>query len=165
MVAMFKVGDLVVYPTHGIGVIKSIESKNLLEGEKRSFYIVQLLENNMVIMIPTDNVQSVGLRPLISKEEIPKVFCVLREGKRLSLNGGSYNKRHKELMEKLKTGCIYDTAEVLRDLALLREEKPLSFSEKKLLNTARKLLVQEISIVHQSPEEVVDTQIRQILNL
>lgn len=165
MVTMFKVGDLVVYPTHGIGVIKSIESKNLLEGEKRSFYIVQLLENNMVIMIPTDNVQSVGLRPLISKEEIPKVFCVLKEGKRLSLNGGSYNKRHKELMDKLKTGCIYDTAEVLRDLALLREEKTLSFSEKKLLNTARKLLVQEISIVHQSPEEVIDTQIRQILNL
>ena len=165
MAAMFKVGDLVVYPTHGIGVIKSIESKNLLEGEKRSFYIVQLLENNMVIMIPTDNVQSVGLRPLISKEEIPKVFCVLKEGKRSSLNGGSYNKRHKELMDKLKTGCIYDTAEVLRDLALLREEKPLSFSEKKLLNTARKLLVQEISIVHQSPEEVVDTQIREILNL
>jgi CarD family transcriptional regulator len=161
---VFKIGDLVVYPTHGIGIIEFIEAKNL-SGQKKSFYIMRILENDMVIMVPTDNVQTVGVRAIISKDEIPRVYTVLKNNKKPFPDIGSHNKRHRELMDKLKTGSIYDTAEVLRELALLREEKTLSFSERKILNTARRLLVQEISIVYESSKESVDAQIKQILNL
>jgi len=161
---MFKVGDLAVYPAHGIGVIESIETKEL-SGTKKQFYIMRILENGMIIMIPTDNVKTVGLRPILSKEEIPKIYAILQDKPEPSNSEFSWNKRYRDYVDRLKTGSVSEVAEVLRDLVALREEKDLSFGEKKLLETARRLLVKELSIAQECAEEVVDNKIRQILNL
>ncbi|MDL1970333.1 MAG: CarD family transcriptional regulator [Candidatus Desulfofervidaceae bacterium] len=161
---MFKVGDLAVYPAHGIGVIEAIETKEL-SGMKKQFYIMRILENDMIIMIPTDNVKTVGLRPILSKEEVPKVYAILQDRSEPSNSEFSWNKRYRDYVDRLKTGSVCEVAEVLRDLVALREEKELSFGEKKLLETARKLLVKELSIAQECSEELVDNKIKQILNL
>lgn len=161
---MFKVGDLAVYPAHGVGVIEAVETKEL-SGEKKSFYVMRLLENDLVIMIPIDNVQRVRMRPLIPKDKIYAVYDVLKDGRKPSFNGTTPNRRYREFMEKLKSGSIYATADVLRNLALIREEKNLSFSEKKILETAKRLIIQELSLAQGCSEKIVYSEIRQILHL
>ena len=161
---MFKVGDLAVYPAQGVGVIESIEKKEV-GGQIQDFYIMRILENGMIIMVPTNNAKTVGLRPIVSKEDVPKVFSILKKKPELPNNESSWNKRYKELVDKLKTGSIYDVAEVLKSLVFLQAEKELSFGERKLLDTARRLLVKELSIAQACSEEEIDNQIRQILPL
>ena len=161
---MFKIGDLAVYPAQGVGVIESIEKKEV-GGQTQDFYIMRILENGMIIMVPTNNAKTVGLRPIVSKEDVPKVFSILKKKPELPNNESSWNKRYKELVDKLKTGSIYDVAEVLKSLVFLQEEKELSFGERKLLDTARRLLVKELSIAQACSEEEIDNQIRQILPL
>ncbi len=161
---MFKVGDLAVYPAQGVGVIESIEKKEI-GGQTQDFYIMRILENGMIIMVPTNNAKTVGLRPIISKEDVPKVFSILKKKSEFPNDKSSWNKRYKEFVEKLKTGSIYDVAEVLKSLVFLQEEKELSFGERKLLDTARRLLVKELSIAQACSEEEIDNQIRQILSL
>jgi CarD family transcriptional regulator len=162
--AMFKVGDLAVYPAQGVGVIESIEKKEV-GGQIQDFYIMRILENGMIIMVPTNNAKTVGLRPIVSKEDVPKVFSILKKKPEPPNNESSWNKRYKELVDKLKTGSIYDVAEVLKSLVFLQAEKELSFGERKLLDTARRLLVKELSIAQACSEEEIDNQIRQILPL
>lgn len=141
---MFKVGDLAVYPAHGVGKIEGIEKKDI-GGHHQEFYIMRILENDMKIMIPVGNAVAVGLRQLIDHQEIPRVYEILQTRK-ISVDGATWNRRYREYMEKIKTGSIYELAEVLRDLCVLREDKDLSFGERKMLDTARNLLVREISI-------------------
>ena len=161
---MFKVGDLAVYPAQGVGVIESIEKKEI-DGQTQDFYIMRILENGMIIMVLTNNAKTVGLRPVVSKEDVPKVFSILKKKPEPPNNECSWNKRYKEYVEKLKTGSIYDVAEVLKTLVFLQEEKELSFGERKLLDTARRLLVKELSIAQACSEEEIDDQIRQLLSL
>jgi len=158
---MFKIGDLAVYPAHGVGRIESIETKSIA-GKKQDFYIMRILENDMKIMIPIRNAEAVGLRQLIDTNEIPRVYGILRS-KEVSVNGGTWNRRYREYMEKIKTGSIYELAEVLRDLTVLKNDKELSFGERKMLDTARTLLLKELSIVREVSEEIVDQEIREIL--
>lgn len=139
----FSEGDLAVYPAHGVGCIESIESKEI-NGDIMNFYMMKIVENGMVIMIPTTNVESVGLREVISENEIPKVYEVMQE-KVKNMDNQTWNRRYREYMDKIKTGSIYDVAEVFRDLFQLKLEKDLSFGERKLLDTAQNLLVQELS--------------------
>jgi CarD family transcriptional regulator len=120
---MFKQGDLAVYPAHGVGKIESIESKTI-GGNKQDFYIMRILENDMKIMIPIQNAEAVGLRELIPSQDIPKVYTILRT-KEVAVNGGTWNRRYREYMEKIKTGSIYELAEVLRDLTVLKSDKEL----------------------------------------
>ena len=140
---LFKVGDLAVYPAHGVGRIEAIETK-VVNGEEHDFYIMKIIENAMVIMIPTSNVESVGLREVIPETEIPEVYKVMQE-KAQGVDNQTWNRRYREYMDKIKTGSIYDVAEVFRDLFQLKLEKDLSFGERKLLDTAQNLLVQELS--------------------
>jgi CarD family transcriptional regulator len=157
---MFKVGDLAVYPAHGVGVIESIESK-WISGSKQEFYIMRILDNGMIIMIPLDNVNNVGLRQVIDAAQVPKIFEILKE-KEVEPDNQTWNRRYREYMEKIKTGSVYELAEVLRDLFILREDKELSFGERKMMDTARSLLVKEISIAKELDESQVEEDIQGI---
>ena len=157
---IFRVGDLAVYPAHGVGRIESIEAKELY-GQNQHFYIMRILENNMVIMIPTQNAEHVGLREIVREEEVPKIFKILK-AKNIEFDNQTWNRRYREYMEKIKTGSVYEVAEVLRDLFLLRLDKELSFGERKMLDTAKNLLVKEISIAKKVNEEKVEKDIQRI---
>lgn len=158
---MFKIGDLAVYPAHGVGKIESIETKSI-GGKKQDFYVMRVLENDMKILIPVPNAESVGLRELIDVKDIPRVYEILKT-REISVNGGTWNRRYREYMEKIKTGSIYELAEVLRDLTVLKGDKELSFGERKMLDTARTLLLKELSIVQKISEEDVEKEVREML--
>jgi len=113
---MFKVGDLAVYPAHGVGRIEAIESRDIL-GKKQDFYIMKILENDMIIMIPVNNVESVGLRDIIDTEEVAKVYDIMKK-RDIPADNQTWNRRYRDYMEKIKTGSVYEVAEVLRDLYL-----------------------------------------------
>ena len=157
----FQVGDLAVYPAHGVGEIIAIESR-VINGEKHDFYIMKVVENGMTIMIPTNNVESVGLRDVIPKKEIPKVYAVMQSKKEANTDNQTWNRRYREYMDKIKTGSLYDVAEVFRDLFLLKLTKDLSFGERKLYDTAQILLVKELSTAKQADEEAVLSEIESL---
>lgn len=157
----FKVGDLAVYPAHGVGRIEAIESR-VVNGEKHDFYIMKILENNMVIMIPTWNVDSVGLRDIISQKEIPKIMDVMTAKKELAVDNQTWNRRYREYMDKIKTGSLYEVAEVFRDLSLLKLTKDLSFGERKLYDTAHTLLIKELSTAKNTDEKSVVAEIESL---
>jgi CarD family transcriptional regulator len=154
----FKVGDLAVYPAHGVGRIEAIESR-VVNGEKHDFYIMKILENNMVIMIPTWNVESVGLRDVIGAQEIPRIMDVIRAKRDLAMDNQTWNRRYREYMDKIKTGSLYEVAEVFRDLSLLKLTKDLSFGERKLYDTAHTLLIKELSTARKVDEKTVAVEI------
>ncbi len=162
-VPKFKVGDLAVYPAHGVGRIEAIESR-VVNGEKHDFYIMKILENQMVIMIPTWNVASVGLRDIIDEKEIPKVYEVMKSEREAGTESQTWNRRYREYMEKIKTGSVFEVAEVYRDLLMLKVEKELSFGERKMLDTARNLLVKEISLAKNVGEEQVEKDLDKIFS-
>ena len=159
----FQVGDLAVYPAHGVGEIIAIESR-VINGEKHDFYIMKVVENGMTIMIPTNNVESVGLRDVIPKKEIPKVYAVMQSKKEANTDNQTWNRRYREYMDKIKTGSLYDVAEVFRDLFLLKLTKDLSFGERKLYDTAQILLVKELSTAKKADEEAVLNEIESLFD-
>jgi len=154
----FQVGDLAVYPAHGVGRIEAIETR-MVNGETHDFYIMKVVENSMVIMIPTWNVDSVGLRDVISEGEIPKIYEVMKKEKETPSDTQTWNRRYREYMDKIKTGSIYDVAEVFRDLYLLRLNKDLSFGERKLFDTATTLLLKELSTAKKTDEKTIMSEI------
>lgn len=154
----FKVGDLAVYPAHGVGRIEAIESR-VVNGETHDFYIMKILENNMVIMIPTWNVESVGLRDVIGEKEIPKIMDVMQAGRDQAIDNQTWNRRYREYMDKIKTGSLYEVAEVFRDLSLLKLTKDLSFGERKLYDTAFTLLIKELSTAKNTDEKTIVKEI------
>jgi CarD family transcriptional regulator len=157
---MFQIGDKAVYPGHGVGVIEAIETKQI-SGRELMFYILRVLDNGMTIMIPRDNAGAVGLRGVIRKLEIPKVLRILRD-RDVEIDNQTWNRRYREYMEKINTGSIFEIAEVLRDLYLLRTEKELSFGERKILDTAKNLLVKELAIVRDVKETDILREIKTI---
>jgi CarD family transcriptional regulator len=157
---MFKVGESAVYPAHGIAVVKRIDERDV-GGKKKSFYVLQVIENQMTIMVPTDNAEAVGLRSIISDDEVKKVYTILKM-RDVKIDQTTWNRRYRDYMEKIKTGSIYEIAEVLRDLFLLRHSKDLSFGERKMLDQAKALIVKEISIAKRTQESIVEQEIQQI---
>jgi CarD family transcriptional regulator len=157
---MFNIGDLAVYPAHGVGVIEKIESQEI-SGCCQDFYVMRILENDMIIMIPTHNVNNVGLREIIGQREVPKVFSILKK-RDLPVDNQTWNRRYREYMEKIKTGSAFEVAEVYRDLLMLKLEKDLSFGERKMLDTARNLLVKEISLARNCGEQQVEKDLDNI---
>ncbi len=141
---IFKVGDNAVYPGHGVGEVVAVEQKEMM-GCKQVFYSIKILETGMKILVPKNNAKNVGLRPIISKTEASKVLNILQE-KDVKIDNQTWNRRYREYMEKIKTGSVYEIAEVLRDLFLLKVDKELSFGERKMLDTARNLLITELSL-------------------
>lgn len=159
----FLVGDLAVYPAHGVGRIDAIESK-VINGEKHDFYIMKIIENGMVIMIPIRNVESVGLRDVIKAEDIPKVYDIMKENRDAPVDNQTWNRRYREYMEKIKTGCLHDVAEVFRDLYLLKLNKDLSFGERKLYDTAQGLLIRELSTARKTDEDTILKEIEALFS-
>lgn len=157
-VRVFKVGDLAVYPAHGVGRINAIETK-IVNGETHDFYMMKILENDMTIMIPTWNVEQVGLRDIIDEKEIPKVYEVMKQRRETPAETQTWNRRYREYMDKIKTGSLYDVAEVFRDLSLLKLTKDLSFGERKLYDTAQVLLVMELSTARNTDEQTIMSEI------
>ncbi|MCK4603208.1 MAG: CarD family transcriptional regulator [Deltaproteobacteria bacterium] len=160
---MFNVGDLAVYPAHGVGLIEGIEEKSI-SGQEHIFYVIRILDNDMKIMVPRKNAEQVGLRRVISDSEVEEVYAIL-EKKDIEFTPQTWNRRYREYMDKIKTGSIFDLATVLRDLYILQMDKPLSFGEKKMLDTAKGLLIKELSIAKDKKEEEITEEIESIFNV
>src|ERR1700724_1418486 len=158
----FRVGDLAVYPAHGVAQVVGIETREI-SGNKQTFYILKILENGMKIMIPTRNAGAVGLRELIRADEVDEVFEILKS-REVAVEGQTWNRRYREYMEKIKTGSVFEIAEVLRDLSLLKFEKDLSFGERKMLDTARNLLIKELSLAKGVNEDDIEGALKSIFN-
>jgi len=156
----FKVGDKAVYPGQGVGEVMGIEHKDIA-GQRQSFYVLKIMENGMKILIPINKVGSVGLRSLIDEKAVTKVYGILRQ-KDISVDSATWNRRYREYMEKIKTGSVFEIAEVLRDLQRLKTDKELSFGERKMLDTARTLLVKEIAVATKSKEGKIEEKLDRI---
>ena len=148
---MFNVGDKIVYPMHGAGTIDAIEEKNIL-GENQAYYIIKM-PGEVKVMVPTAKAEQIGVRNIIGKEEAEKVISILGEDEtEMSQN---WNKRYRDNMEKMKSGDVYEIADVVRNLAFKQKEKGLSTGEKKMLSNAKQILVSELVLAeHASQEEV-----------
>jgi len=133
----FKKGEKVVYPAHGVAVIEDIQTR-VISGTERRFYMLKILgTEKMTIMIPTEQVESVGLRRVIGKDMVEKIYRILRQRK-VEVDTQTWNRRYREYTEKIKTGSPLEIAKVLRDLLVLKGDKELSFGERKMLDTSAK---------------------------
>ena len=157
---MFQIGDKAVYPGHGVGVIEAIERKQI-SGKEQIFYILRIMDNGMTIMIPMDNVGAVRMREVIRKLDVSKVIHILKD-RDVMVDNQTWNRRYREYMEKINTGSIYEIAEVLRDLHLLKTEKELSFGERKIMDVAKNLLVKELAIARNVKESDILREIKTI---
>ncbi len=158
----FNIGDYAVYPAHGVGKIEAVEEKHIM-GERIDFLVLNVLDTGMNVFIPVKNIASVGLRQVVKTSKVKDVYDVLKQKKR-SVTGATWNRRYREYMEKIKSGSVFEIAEVLRDLMVLKTEKDLSFGERKMLDTARTLLVKELALAKSSNEKKVDAEIQKIFS-
>ena len=156
----FKIGDKAVYPAHGVGVIERIENKEIA-GSILSFYVLRILDNDMTIMIPTTNMKNVGLRQIIPGGKVKEVYKVFQK-RDVVIDTTTWNRRYREYMEKIKTGSVFEIAEVMRDLYVLKGQKTLSFGERKMMDTARNLLIKELALAKSVEEDEIERDIRKI---
>jgi len=159
---MFSEGEVVVYPGYGIGQIIGIEER-VIENKTLKVYIFKPLQSETKIYIPLNSVSKIGIRPVISKEELPKVYACLTK-KEVTISNEPWNKRYREYTEKLKSGNIFVLAELLRELTEVSKRKPLSFGEKKIYEKAKEHLVLELSICENCSPKEIELKIKEILN-
>lgn len=157
---MFEVGEVAVYPGHGVGKIESIEEKEF-SGTKQAFYVMRILDTDMTIMVPVDGTKNAGLRCVIGSGEVKRVYDILKE-KNVIHDNAPWNRRYKEYMERIKSGSIFEVAMVLRELYSLKVWKELSFGEKKMFEIARNLIKKELSIALTKNETEVEEEIEEI---
>ena len=153
---MFKIGDKVVYPMHGAGIIEAIEEKEVL-GETRQYYILRLPVGDMKVMIPIATCKEVGLREVIDDDGVEKVFGILRD--KSTNMSENWNKRYRANLEKIKSGNIYEVAEVVRNLINRDREKGLSSGERKMLENARQILISELVLATEMAEDNAKTMV------
>jgi CarD family transcriptional regulator len=156
----FNVGDKAVYPAQGVAEVIKIEEKDIA-GTRQRFYVLRILDTDRKIMVPVSNATAVGLRNVINEDEILEIFDILKE-RTIAFDNQTWNRRYRGFMDKIKTGSIYDVAEVLRDLYRLKTDKQLSFGERRMLDTARTLIVKEIAIARSQTEDQVKTEIESL---
>jgi len=157
---VFKIGDRVVYPMHGAGIIEAIEERDFL-GEMKEYYVMKLPFGGMKVMVPMNNVANIGLRQVVGMAEIDKVFNILKDRQKIVVT--TWNRRVKANMDKIKSGDIYEVAEVVRNLALQDKEKKLSTGERRLLENARQILISEMVLVQNMEEQKVAILINELL--
>jgi CarD family transcriptional regulator, regulator of rRNA transcription len=156
----FRVGDKVVYPHHGAATIEKKEKKDVF-GEKKDYLILKLAYGDLTLMVPADNAEDIGLRDVINDEEVEEVFAVLRKKEaRMPTN---WSRRFKNHVEKLKSGDIYQVAEVVRNLSLRDADKGLSAGEKRMLARARQILVSELTFALNVDEELAESRLDDVL--
>ena len=152
---MFNIGDKVVYPMHGAGVIQDIEEKDIL-GEKEAYYIIKM-PGEVKVMVPTAKAEEVGMRNIIDQETAGKVFKVLETNStEMALN---WNKRYRDNMEKMKSGDIYEIADVVRNLSFKQKERTLSTGEKKMLLNAKQILVSELTLAQNMQKDQIEQMV------
>jgi CarD family transcriptional regulator len=139
---MFEVGEEIIYPTLGVGKVEAIEEREI-QGNKQQFYILRILSDNSMVMVPTDNAETVGLRQLIGPDEVSKVFEILKGD--IDEMSANWTRRYKDNLDRLKSGSIFQMAAVFRNLSLLKQKRELSFGEKKMLEDTKELIVAELS--------------------
>lgn len=144
-------------------MIESIENREI-SGDEQTFFILRILDNGMTIMIPTGNVDHVGLREVVNRREVSKVYNILKE-RDIVVDNQTWNRRQREYTEKIKSGSLFEIAEVLRDLFVLKVEKDLSFGERRMMDTAHNLLIKEISVAKEVPETKVKEEVRKIFEV
>lgn len=151
-VMMFNIGDKVVYPMHGAGVIEEIEEKNIL-GEIRKYYVMKIPIGEMKVMVPLDNINEIGIRNIITETEVTEVLNLLKDS--ASNMPDNWNRRYRENMDKLKSGNIFEVAMVVRNLMLADKEKGLSTGERKMLTNAKQILISELVLARNSDENTI----------
>jgi CarD family transcriptional regulator len=156
----FAIGDKVVYPNHGVGIIEQISSRTIGPNIER-FYLLKIKASSLKVMVPFQNVSSVGLRPLVKNGELQKIMDYLTDGE--CENHTDWKYRFKENSDKMRTGCLIDVAGVLKSLLQLARSKPLSFREKKMLDRARYLLVSEVAVARNTDEDSAEQMLSKAL--
>ncbi len=157
----FSIGDKVVYPNHGVGVIEQISSRTIGTQIER-FYLLKIKASSLKVMVPFHNVGSVGLRRVVRNGEVQKIIDFLMDGK--CENNADWKYRFKENSDKMRTGSLMEVAVVLKGLLMLNQQKPLSFREKKMLERARYLLVSELAMARNWEETDVEDELRKALS-
>ena len=157
----FAIGEKAVYPSRGIAEVQGIEKKEI-HGRIQSFYVLKLEDNGLKILVPTDKADQVGLRPVAGADDVEEVLQILRE-RAVRCDRHTWNRRYRGFMEKIKSGSLFEVAEVFRDLYRLKTTKTLSFGERRMLDTARDLIVQEISAARKKDEVAVTQELEQVL--
>ena len=158
---MFKIGDRIVYPMHGAGVIEQIEEKEIL-GEKRKYYVMKMPIGDMKVMIPVDNIEEIGIREIIDDDDMEKVVKILKgDQTKMPQN---WNRRYRMNMEKIKSGDIFEIASVVRNLMIRDAQKGLSTGERKMLNSAKQMLISEIVLVSDIDQEETEKFIDEAVN-
>ena len=161
VIPSFKTGELAVYPAHGVGLITGVESRDV-SGVNRCYYIIKVLDTDAIIMVPVDNAETVGLRKVVTLSMVPKVYQILKD-KNTILDNQTWNRRYRDYTDKIKSGCVMEVAKVLRDLYYLKFDKELSFGERKMFDTAKNLLVKELSIARKTKEAKIEEELYRIL--
>ena len=157
---MFRKGDKVIYPHHGAAVIEDLTEREFL-GEKKKYFVLRLAYGDLTLMVPVESTEEVGLREVVSKREVKKVLDVLREDEsRMPTN---WSRRYKTNIEKIRSGDVYQVAEVVRNLAIRESEKGLSAGEKRMLAKARQILVSELVFAVSVDEEKAEGMIDKVL--
>ena len=156
----FEIGDSVVYPHHGAGKVLKKEEKDVL-GERREYLTIKILHNDMTVMVPTANAAVAGLRRVLDEETVKKVLAVLQD--EVSEMPKNWNRRFKHNRDKIKTGDIYELAEVVRNLAIRENEKGLSTGEKQMFTRAKKILASELMYALAMDEDEVDEHLTMLL--
>ena len=155
---MFNIGDKVVYPMYGAGVIQAIEEKEIL-GHKKKYYILKFPIGSMKVMVPADNVDNIGIRGIINSQEDSQVFQIL--GGQQTDMPDNWNKRYRANMDKIKSGNIFEIAAVVRNLMIRDRDKGLSAGERKMLNSAKQILVSELALVQNVSDDEIEKLIDQ----
>lgn len=156
----FQIGDKVIYPNHGLGVVEKVEEKTIL-GTTTGFFHLRIISNETTVLVPVANVDNVGLRRAITDEEVERLFNLLGDGK--IDNHQNWKGRFKDNSDKMRTGSIYDMADVLKSLTFLSKSKSLSFREKRMLDRAKSLIVSEISEVMCLTAATIEDRVNQAL--
>ena len=156
----FQVGDKVIYPNHGLGIVERVEEKTIL-GTTCGFFHLRIVANDTTVLVPVANVDNVGLRKAITDEEVERLFGLLSDGK--IDNHQNWKGRFKDNSDKMRTGSIYDMADVLKSLTFLAKSKSLSFREKRMLDRAKSLIISEISEVMQTTAQAIEDRVNEAL--
>ena len=156
----FQIGDKVIYPNHGLGVVEKVEEKTIL-GTTTGFFHLRIISNETTVLVPVANVDNVGLRRAITDEEVERLFSLLGDGN--IDNHQNWKGRFKDNSDKMRTGSIYDMADVLKSLTFLAKSKSLSFREKRMLDRAKSLIVSEISEVMRRTAASIEDRVNEAL--
>ena len=158
----FTVGDKAVHPSHGVGEVSAVEERDF-GGRRTTCYVLKILDSGLKVMVPTEAVARVGLRPVMKKREAQKILDILKAPE-VAVDLQPWNRRFRAYTEMLKSGSPYEIAKVLRDMYRLKFDKDLSFGERRLLDQARSLLVQELALAKKVKPDSIEGEIQQILS-